>query len=120
MELFVLITIAIFSVYLFYETKIYLAFWNFIFQLLKVILKVASADTVIYKTTLSAFIVALMFGYLYKFRNVVFFKKKPYTVNIRLLELRTDEKKRNRLAIAILALLVINFIAAIVYSKLEG
>jgi len=120
MEIFVLITIAIFSVYFFYETKIYLAFWNFVFQLLKITLKIASANTVIYKTTLTVFIVALLFGYLYKFRNVLFFKKKPYTFNIKLLELRTDEKKRNRLAIAILALLVTNFVAAIIYSKVEG
>lgn len=111
------ITFVIFFLYIFYETKIYLAIWMAVFHLLSTGIKLFFSNNItIYKVTISVYVVAVLVGYLYKFRHVLSSKKKPVN-NTKLKNLSTDKTKRLRIGIAILLLLIVNIAAIFIFER---
>lgn len=111
---FTLLTLVVFFLYFFFETKVYLALWAAVFNLLKMILQLFSFSATNQKIAISVYVVGLLVGYLYVFRNVLSGKEKPD--NERLKSLSSDKVKQQRMGIAILLLLIINLAAFFVFN----
>jgi len=111
------ITFAVFFIYVFFETKIYLAIWVGLFHVLNMTLKMFFFNNVsIYKVTISVYVIAVLAGYLYRFRNVLLGKEKPVNSN-KWKNLSTDKIKQRRIGIAILLLIIINVAAIFIFKK---
>ncbi len=110
------ITFAVFFLYIFFETKIYLAIWASVFHLINIGIKITSDNTMIYKTLIACYVVSVLVGYLYVFRNVLLGKETP-VIDKRLENLKTDKIKQRRMGIAILLLLIINIAAIFIFRK---
>jgi thiol:disulfide interchange protein len=111
---FSLLTFVVFLLYTFFETKVYLALWAAVFNLLKMMLQLFSLSAANQKIVISVYVVGLLVGYLYVLRDVLSGKEKPN--NERLKNLSSDKVKQRRMGIAILLLLIINFAAFFVFN----
>lgn len=110
------ISLVAFFLYIFYETKIYLALWVALFHVLNAGIKLISVNATTYKALITFYVAAVLVGYLYVFRNILLGKEKP-TNSSKLKSLSTDKTKKQRIGIAILLLLVINVIAVVIFVK---
>jgi len=109
------ITLAVFFLYIFFETKIYLAIWVALFHLLRMTTKLFFFDNItIYKVTIFVYVIVVLVGYLYKFRNILSSKDKPVTSK-GLETLKTDKNKQRRIGIAFLLLMLINAAAVFIF-----
>lgn len=110
------ITFVVFFLYIFFETKIYLAIWASVFHLINMSVKIVSDNSTTYKTVIASYVVFVLVGYLYVFRSVLSGKEKPDS-DKRFDNLRTDKVKKQRIGIAILLLLIINIAAIFIFRK---
>ena len=103
---FIELTIFIFFLYLFFETKIYIFLWYSVFELLNS-LRFLTKNVAIFKIVIVTYVVSIVLGYLYKFRYLFFTKEKSYSYN-KLDILNTDKNKRFRVIISIVVLIILN------------
>jgi hypothetical protein len=116
MERFRDLTFVAFFLYIFFETKIYLALWVSVFHLINTGIKMLFEHPTIYKTVIALYILSVLIGYLYVFRGILSGKKRP-TRDKRLEELKTDRLKQRRIGIAILLLIIINIASVFIFKK---
>ncbi len=110
------LTFVVFFFYAFIDTKIYLALWAAIFHLITVSIKSFFVnDATIYKAVISAYVVIILAGYLYRFRGVLLSDKKTIN-NGKWAGLSVDKKRQRRIGIAILLLIAVN-VAIIIYKR---
>jgi len=109
------LTFAAFLLYIFIETKIYLALWAAIFHLLSITIKsIFMNNTTMYKTVISAYVVIILAAYLYRLRGVLISDKKTISDG-KFVGFSSDKKRQRRIGIAILLLIVVN-VAIIIYQ----
>jgi len=105
------LTFIVFFLYIFFETKIYLALWAAIFDLLRALLtSFSNVNMTIYKGVISSYIIIVLIGYLYHFREVLTSKKGKNMMNVEWERLSKEKAKQRRIGIAILLLILTNCI----------
>ena len=102
------LTFVAFFLYIFIDTKIYLALWAAIFHLLSITIKsMFMNNTTMYKTIISAYVVIILAAYLYRFRGVLMSDKKNISDG-KYSSFSSDKKRQRRIGIAFLLLIVVN------------
>ncbi len=111
------LTYVIFFVYIFIDTKIYLALWAALFHLIKVTSRsVFVTEMTIYKTIITVYVVSVLVGYLYKYRGLLQSRKK-YSDYDKIDKVRSDKKRLRKMGTAILLLIIINITAILLWRK---
>lgn len=115
-EIFRDLIFIVFFLYIFFETRVYLAIWVSLFHLLHMLIKSLSFNITIYKGVIVLYILIVLCAYLYLFRNVLLGKEKPVS-NKKLSSLSTDKAKQRRVGISILLLLIVNVAAVFIFRR---
>lgn len=109
------LTYVVFFVYIFIDTKIYFALWAALFHLLKVMSEsVFVIEMTMYKTVITVYVVSVLVGYLYKYRDL-FQSRKKYSAYDKIGEVRSDKKRLRRMGTAILLLIIVNVTATLLW-----
>lgn len=108
---FAILAGVIFLIYLFWESKIYLALWAAILHLIILTL----SNFRFYKIILVTYVILILCSYLYVFRNVLIGKEKP-PEDSKLALLQKNEIKKKRMGKAALILFVA-YVAAFIFFR---
>ncbi len=109
------LTFSIFFLYIFFDSKIFLALWAAVFHIIQLTIRSMTINTEIYKTVITAYVIVVLVGYLYTFRAVLISNKK--LPKGKLEALSSDKKRQRRFGIAILLLIIVNVTAVLVSSN---
>ncbi len=102
LDQFQILTFVIFFFYVFLDTKIFLALWAALFHIIQLTIRSMAMNTEIYKAVITAYVIVILAGYLYKFRDVLISNKKISKGKLEALP--SDKKRQRRIGIAILLL----------------
>jgi hypothetical protein len=105
------VTLALFLIYFLYETRSYLIFWVLLLSLLNMAMEMFSFDATTCKITVSAYVVGVLVGYLYVFRNILLGREEALN-NGKLIRVSSDKRKQQRIGVALLLLLIVNIASA--------
>lgn len=102
-------------VYVFFETRIYLALWAAILHLIIAI----TTDFRFYKIIITSYVILVFVSYLYIFRNVLSGKENLGDSKFQTIQniLSKNKNKQRRIGIAFLLFLAINIIAIVVFKN---
>jgi hypothetical protein len=106
------LTFVIFFLYIFVDSKIFLALWAALFHMIQLTIRSIAVNTAIYRIVIMAYVITVLVGYLYMFRDVLISNKK--LPKGKLEALSSDKKRQRRFGIAILFLIIINVVAVLV------
>jgi thiol:disulfide interchange protein len=112
LDQFQILTFAIFFLYVFFDTNIFLALWSALFHIIQLIIRSVGIDTAIYKLVITAYVIVILAGYLYVFRDVIISNKNISKGKLEALS--SDKKRRRRIGIATLLLIIVNVAAVFV------
>lgn len=105
------ITFAIFFIYVFIDSKIYLALWAALYHLVGLATKaICVNDALIYKTVIATYVIMVLAGYLYKFKGILLSNEEMFN-NGKWRELSSDKNRQLRIGSAILLLIIVNVTA---------
>lgn len=110
LEIFRYSTFALFFIYVFFETKIYLTLWVAMLCLIIACTALLSSNIIMNKIIIAAYVILVGAFYLFVFRNVLFRKEIPKK-NSKWDNISKNENKKRRMGIAVLIWLVINLAA---------
>ena len=88
-----------------------------LFHLIKVTIQsVFAHEATIYKTIITIYVVSVLIGYLYKYRDVLQ-THNMVSDNDKLAKVRFDKKGQRRIGMAILSLIIINITAILLWRN---